>query len=95
MADLGLDLTSRAISAPPASDSGSTPSPGKQASIPSVNLGSHVLRPSRQSGWKTDLKKASRISANNGGKRNLAAVKEGDEPCGSDESPEPQRKMAH
>ena len=93
-ADLGLDLTSSAIPAPAAPDSGSTPSPGKQASIPSVNLGTRVLRSSRQSGSETDLKKASGTPANNGGKRNLAAVQEVDEPYGSDESPEPQRKVA-
>ena len=52
------------------------------------------MRSSRQSGWETDLKNELRTPANNGGKQNLADVQEGVEPCSSDESPEPQRKVS-
>ena len=50
---------------------------------------------SRQRGQGTDLKKALRAPANNSGKRNLAVMQEADEPYSLDESPEPQRKVAH
>ena len=42
----------------------------------------------------TDLKKAPRTTANNSGKRNLVVMPESDKPYSSDESPEPQRKVA-
>jgi len=90
-ADRGLDLANGAIPAP---DSGPTSSPGKQASVPCANLGTRVLSSSRQRGQGTDLKKAPRTPANNSGKRNLAVMQEADEPYSSDESPEPQRKVA-
>jgi len=69
-------------------------SSGTQASVPRANLGTRVLRSSRQGEWETDLKKASRTPANNGGKRNLAVLHEADEPYSSDGSPEPLRKVA-
>jgi len=69
-------------------------SSGTQASVPCANLGTHVLRSSRQGEWETDLKKASQTPANNSGKRNLAIMQEADVPYGSDGSPEPQRKVA-
>jgi len=67
---------------------------GTQASVTRANLGTRVLRSSRQGEWETDLKKASRTPANNSGKRNLAVMQEADEPYGSDGSPGPQRKVA-
>jgi len=70
-------------------------SSGTQASVPRANLGTRVLRSSRQGEQETDLKKASRTPANNGGKRNLAVMQEADEPYGADGSPGPQRKVAH
>jgi len=91
-ADRGLDLANGAIPAP---DSGPTSSPGKQASLPYANLGTRVLSSSRPRGQGTNLKKAPRTPANNSGKRNLAVMQEADEPYSSDESPEPQRKVAH
>jgi len=69
-------------------------SSGTQASVPCANLGTHVVRSSRQGEWETDLKKASQTPANNSGKRNLAIMQEADVPYGSDGSPEPQRKVA-
>jgi len=92
-ADRGLDMAKRAIQAP---DSGptSSPSPGKQASVPCANLGTRVSSSSRQRGQATDLKKAPRTPANNSGKCNLAIMQEADEPYSSDESPEPARKVA-
>jgi len=90
-ADRGLDLANRAIPAP---DSGPTSSPGKQASVPCANLGTRVLSSSRQRGQATDLKKAHWTPANNSGKRNLAGMQEADEPYSSDESLEPQRRVA-
>jgi len=86
-----LDLAKGAIPAP---DSGPTSSPRKQASVPCANLGTRVLSSSRERGQGTDLKEAPRTSANNSGKRNLAVMQEADEPYSSDESPEPQRKVA-
>jgi len=65
-----------------------------QASVPRANLGTRVLRSSRQGERETDLKKASRMPANNSGKCNLAVIQESDEPYGSEGSPEPQRKVA-
>jgi len=70
-------------------------SPGTQASLPRANLGTCLLRSSRQGEWETDLKKASRTPANNSGKRNLAVMQAADEPYGSDGSPGPQMKVAH
>jgi len=61
----------------------------RQTSIPRANLGTRVWRSSRQGERETDLKKASRMPANNSGKRNLAVMREADEPYGSDRSPEP------
>jgi len=69
-------------------------SSGTQASVLRANLGTCVLRSSRQGEWETDLKKASRMPANNSGKCNLAVMQEADEPYGSDGSPGPQRKVA-
>jgi len=69
-------------------------SSGTQASVPRANLGTGVLRSSRQGEQETDLKKAFRTPANKSGKRNLAVMQEADEPYGSDGSPEPQRKVA-
>jgi len=65
-----------------------------QPSVPRANLGTRILRSSRQGERETDLKKASRTPANNSGKRNLAVMQKADEPYGSDGSPEPQRKVA-
>jgi len=65
-----------------------------QSSVPRANLGTRVLRSSRQGEQETDVKKASRTPANNSGKRNLAVMQEADEPYGSDGSPGPQRKVA-
>ena len=90
-ADGGHNLAKGAILAP---DSGPTSSPGKQACVPCANLGTRVLSSSRQRGQATDLKKAPRTPANNGGKRNLAVMQEADKPYSSDESPEPQPKVA-
>jgi len=59
-------------------------SSGTQASVPCANLGTCVLRSSRQGERDTDLKKASRTPANNSGKRNLAVMHVADEPYGSD-----------
>ena len=64
-----------------------------QASVPPANLGTCVLRSTRQGERETDLKKASRTPANNGGKRNLAVMQEADEPYASDGSPEALRKV--
>jgi len=47
---------------------------GTQASVPRANLGTRVLRSSKQGEWETDLKKASRTAAKNSGKRNLAVM---------------------
>jgi len=69
-------------------------SSGTQASVPRANLGTRVLRSSRQGEWETDLKKASWTPANNSGKRNLTVLQEADKPYGSDGSPGPQRKVA-
>jgi len=69
-------------------------SSGTQASVPGANLGTCVLRSSRQGERETDLQKASRTPANNCGKRNLAVMQEADEPYGLDRSPGPQRKVA-
>jgi len=55
-------------------------SSGTQASVPSANLGTRVLRSSRQGERETDLKKASRTPPNNSAKRNLAVMQEADEP---------------
>ena len=89
-ADQGLDLANEAIPAP---DSGPTSSPGKPASVPWANLGTRVLRYSRQRGQATDLKKGPQTPANNSGKPNLAVMKEAHERYSSDKSPEPQRKL--
>jgi len=89
--DRGLDLTNGVI---PALDSRPTLSPGKQASVPCANLCSCVLSSSKQRRQETDLKKAPRTPANNSGKRNLAVMEEADELYSSDESPEPQQKVA-
>jgi len=73
----------------------SEPEPsGTQASVPRANLGTCVLRSSRQGERETDLKKASRTPANYSSKHNLAVRQEADELYGSDGSPEPQRKVA-
>jgi len=69
-------------------------SSGTQCSVPRANLGTGVLRSSGQGERETDLKKASQTSANYSGKRNLAVIQEADKLYGSDESPEPQRKVA-
>ena len=69
-------------------------SSGTQASVPRANLGTRVMRSSRQGERETDLKKASRTPANNSGKRNLAVMQEADKPYGSEGSPGPQRKVA-
>jgi len=69
-------------------------SSGTQASVPRDNLGTHVLRSSRQGEQETDLKKASRMPANNSGKRNLLVMQEADEQYSSDGSPGPQKKVA-
>ena len=69
-------------------------SSGTQASVPRANLGTGVLRSSRQGERETDLKRASRTPANNSGKCNLAVMQQADEPYSSDGSPEPQRKVA-
>ena len=69
-------------------------SSGTQASVPRANLGTRVLRSSRQGERETDLKKASRMPANNSGKCNLAVMQEPDEPYRSDGSLGPQRKVA-
>jgi len=70
-------------------------SSGTQASVPRANLGTRVLRSSRQGEQETDLKKASRTPANNSGKCNLEVMQEADEPYGSDGSPGPQMNLAH
>jgi len=90
-ADWDLDLAHGAIPAP---DYGPTSSSGMQASVPCANLGTRVLSTSRQRGQETDLKKAPRMPANNSPKRNQAVMQEAEEPNSSDESPEPQRKVA-
>jgi len=90
-ADQGLDLANGAILA---TDSGPTSPPGKQPSVPCGKLGTCVLSSSRQRGQETDLKKAPGTPANNSGKRNLAVMQEAEEPYSSDQSPEPQRKVA-
>jgi len=59
-------------------------SPARQASVPRANLGTRVLRSSRQGERETDLKKASRNPANNSGKRTLAVRQAADEPYRSD-----------
>jgi len=69
-------------------------SSGTQASVPRANLGTRVLRSSRQGEPETDLKKASQTPANNSAKRNLAVIDEANEPYGSDGSLEGQRKVA-
>ena len=69
-------------------------SSGTQASVPRANLGTRVLRSSRQGERETDLKKPSQTPANNSGKRNLAVMQEADEPYGSDGSPGHKRKVA-
>jgi len=69
-------------------------SSGTQASVPRANLGTGVLRSSRQGELETDLKKASWTPANNSGKRNLAVMEEADEPYCSDGSLPRQRKVA-
>jgi len=69
-------------------------SSGTQASVPRANLGTRVLRSSRQGERETDLKKASRRPANNSGKGNLAVMQDADEPYGSDGSPGLQRNVA-
>jgi len=61
-------------------------SSGTEASVPRANLGTRVLRSGRQGERETDLKKASRMPANNSGKRNLAVMQEADEPYSSDGS---------
>ena len=66
-----------------------------QASVPCANLGTGVLGSSSQRGQETDLKKAPRTPANNSAKRNMAVMQQAEEPYISDESPEPQRKVAH
>ena len=89
--DGGHDLAKGVILA---LDSGPTSSPGKQASVPCANFGTRVLSSSIQREQATDLKKAPRTPANNGGKRNLAVMQEADKPYSSDESPDPQPKVA-
>jgi len=69
-------------------------SSGMQASVPRANLGTGVLRSSRQGEPETDLKRASWTPANNSGKCNLTVMQEADESYGSDGSLEPQRKVA-
>jgi len=64
-------------------------SSGTQASVPRANLGTRVLRSSRQGEQETDLKKASWTLANNSAKCNLAVMQEADKPYGSEGSPEP------
>jgi len=61
-------------------------SSGTQASVPRANLGTRVLRSSRQGERENDLKKACRTPANNSGKRNLEVMQEADEPYGLDGS---------
>jgi len=70
-------------------------SSGTQAAVPRANLGTRVLRSSRQGERETDLKKASQTPANKSGKRNLMVMQEADEPYGSDGGPEPQKQVAH
>jgi len=69
-------------------------SSGTQGSVPRANLGTRVLRSSRQGERETDIMKASRTPANNSGKRNLAVMHEADEVYGSDGSPGHQRNVA-
>jgi len=69
-------------------------SSGMQASVPRANLGTRVLRSSRQGERETNLKKASRTPAKNSGKRNLVVMQEAYKPYGSYGSPGPQRKVA-
>jgi len=69
-------------------------SSGMQAAVPRADLGTAVLRSSRQGEWEIELKKASRTPANNSGKRSLTVMQEADEPYSSDGSLEPQRKGA-
>jgi len=69
-------------------------SSGTQASLSRANLGTRVLRPSRQEERETGQKKASRTRANKSGKCNLGVMKEAHEPYGSDRSQEPQRRVA-
>jgi len=90
-ADHGLNMAKRVIPAP---DSSPTSSPGTQASVPCAHLGTRVMSSSRQRGQDTDLKKAPRAPANNSGKCNSEVMQEADEPSSSDESPEPQQKVA-
>jgi len=65
-----------------------------EASVPGANLGTRVLRSSRQGEQETDLKKAAGTTANNTGQRNLAVMSEANEPYGLDGSPESQRTVA-
>jgi len=69
-------------------------SSGRQASVPRANLGTRVLRSSRQGECETDLKKACWTPANKSGKRNLEVMQEAHEPYGSDGSTEPERRVA-
>jgi len=69
-------------------------SSGTQASVPRANLGTRVLRSSRQGERETDLKKVSQMPANNSGKRNLPGMQEADEPYGSNGNPGRQRNEA-
>jgi len=69
-------------------------SSGTQGSVPRANLSTGVLRSSGQGERETDLMKASQTPANNSGKCNLAVMQEAHKLYGSDESPEPQRKVA-
>ena len=54
-------------------------SSGTHASVPCANLGTRVLRSSRQGERETDIKKASWTPANYSGKCNLAVITEADE----------------
>ena len=65
-----------------------------QASVSCANLGTSVLSSSSQRGQETDLKQGHRTPANNSAKCNLTVMQEAETPYSSDESPEPQRKVA-
>jgi len=69
-------------------------SSGMQPSVPRANLGTRVLRSSRQGAQETEVKKSSQTPANDSGKCNLAVMQEAYEQYGSDRSLGPQRKVA-
>jgi len=75
-------------------DSHPTSCSSKQASIPYGNLGTGLLRSSRQRGQATELKKAPGMPVNDSCKRSLVVMEEAHEPYIADESPEFLRKVA-